>query len=382
MEPIRILYIIDTLNTSRGGSEQHLVWLLKNIPAADFDKHFIILSHFGHPETFDPAIFPKGAPPVLSRQFGFGKIAWFKQVGFLRRYIKENRIQIVQAFNSVAELTAAVAACTVRNCQVVGNRRNCGYDRRKIIRRIHWAENFFSMRYIANSEAARQTAFQNDKTPLNAIEVIRNPISFERVQTGFAEQMKREELPIPNLKPEDKLVGMVATVRPIKDYPTLVRAAKTVLRSVPNVYFLCVGEYQGTEHIAELNELAEQEDVADRFIWYGGIDNPLKIVPLFDAAVLSTHSESFSNAVLEYAVAERPIIVSDVGGLGEIVQDGKSGFIVPPENPAALAEKIVWFLQNPEAAAEFGRNAGAFVRERYDEQKILRQYTNYYRQII
>ncbi|GHT38878.1 glycosyl transferase group 1 [Planctomycetales bacterium] len=378
MEPIRILYLIDALNSALAGSEQHLLWLLKNNSAMKLEKHFIILSHFGHPGTFDPSVFPQREPLVLTEKFGFGKISWFKQVRFLRQYIKEHNIQIIQAFNSIAELTAAVAACTSRRCKVVGNRRDCGYDRRATYRWIHWSENFFNMQYIANSEAARQAAFRNDKTPLNSITVIRNPISFERIQTGITEPLTRKDLPISNLPDNAKIVGMVATVRPIKDYATLIKAAARVLQNVPEALFVFVGE-QEHQHTEELKQLTEQCGVADKIIWYGGINNPFRIVPLFDVAVLSTHSESFSNAVLEYAVAERPIVVSDVGGLGEIVQDGKSGFLVPPKNSDALAEKVVWFLQNPESAAVFGKNAGSFVREQYDEQKILRQYTDFYR---
>jgi glycosyltransferase involved in cell wall biosynthesis len=133
------------------------------------------------------------------------------------------------------------------------------------------------------------------------------------------------------------------------------------------------------DHKKELQHLADELGISERIVWYGGIDNPLTIIPNFDVAVLSSRSESFSNSVLEYAVAERPIVVSDVGGLGEIVENNRTGFVVPPQNPERLAEKILLFLENPELGKTFGKKAKEFVFEQYDEKKILEQYLNYYR---
>jgi glycosyltransferase involved in cell wall biosynthesis len=85
---------------------------------------------------------------------------------------------------------------------------------------------------------------------------------------------------------------------------------------------------------------------------------------------------------LEYAVAERPIVVSDVGGLGEIVEDNQTGFVVPPQNPPMLADKILCFLENPELGKIFGARAKELVFEKYDEKKILNQYLEYYKEIV
>jgi glycosyltransferase involved in cell wall biosynthesis len=376
MKKIRILYLIDDLYSSRGGSEQHLLWLLKNIPDSAFEKHFIIFSSFWHPET----VTLEREPIVLGKRFGTGVWSWFRRLFFLANSIRKQKIELIQAFSPNGELAAVLAARWAGQGMVIGNRRDCGYDQRTKYRWIFWLARIFGTKYIANSEAARQAAFRNNKTPLDQVTVIRNPIAFERVQSGLMELMSRNELPIPDLSPTDKIVGMVATVRPIKDYGTLIRAAKIVLERIPDVWFVFVGEQQ-PQHKAELEHIAEQAGAASRIIWFGGIDNPLKIIPHFDVAVLSSHSESFSNTVLEYAAAERPIVISDVGGLGEIIQDGQSGFLVPPENPKILAEKILHFLGDSECCNKFGKKARNDVFEQYNEQKILKQYIDYYQSL-
>ncbi|MDR1270326.1 MAG: glycosyltransferase [Planctomycetaceae bacterium] len=377
MQPIRILYLIDDLWSSRAGTEQHLLWLLKNVPDCEFDKHFVIFSTLWHPE---PCIL-EHQPLVLGKRYGITYWSWLRRLFALVRLIREWKIDIIQAFSPMGELVAMLAVRLSFRGRVVGNRRDCGYDRRLKYRVINWLSRFFCTKYIANSEAARQAAFRNDQTPLESITVIRNPVATNRIQEGLLAPLKREELPIPENARQGKIIGMVASVRPIKDYASLIRAAKIVLEKVTNVWFLCVGEPL-EDHKKELQHLVDELGISERILWYGGIDNPLTIIPNFDVAVLSSHSESFSNSVLEYAVAERPIVVSDVGGLGEIVENNQTGFVVPPQNPQALADKILCFLENPELRKTFGKRAKENALEKYNEKKILEQYCNYYKWII
>lgn len=378
MKLTNILYLVDDIYSSRGGTEQHLLWLLKNIPDDEFEKHFIIFSTLWHPEIFNP----QQKPLVLGQKFGLGNLSWFRRLCFLSRYIRDHKIELIQAFSPKGELAAVLAAWLAGlGTVVIGNRRDCGYDRRFMYRWIFWLTKKFGIKYIANSEAARQAAFHNDKSRLESITVIRNPIAFDWIQAGLSEPLTRDELPNFDDKSGGKIVGMVATVRPIKDYTTLIRSVKIVLAKCPDTWFLFVGE-SDSAHKQELLQLAEREKVSERIIWFGGIDNPLKIVTLFDVAVLSSHSESFSNSVLEYAAAAKPIVISDVGGLGEIIQDGESGFVVPPENPNAMAEKIIQLLENTELAQKLGKNAKELTAQNYNEQKILKQYINYYRQLL
>ncbi|MDR2756940.1 MAG: glycosyltransferase family 4 protein [Planctomycetaceae bacterium] len=377
MQPIRILYLIDDLWSSRGGSEQHLLWLLNNIPDSEFEKHFVIFSTLWHPE---PSIL-EHQPLVLGERYGITRCSWLRRLWALNQLIRKWNIDLIQAFSPMGEFAAVLASSLSLRCRVVGNRRDCGYDRRLKYRAINRLSRFFGTKYIANSEAARQAAFRNDRTPLESITVIRNPVATNRIQEGLRVPWEREKLPIPKKAQHGKIIGMVASVRPIKDYSSLIRATKIVLEKIPDTWLLCIGEPQ-ENHKKELQHLADELGISERILWYGGIDNPLTIIPNFDVAVLSSHSESFSNSVLEYAVAECPIVVSNVGGLSEIIENNQTGFVVPPQNPQVLAEKIIQLLENPELGKTFGKRAKESVFEKYDEKKILEQYLNYYKSIV
>ena len=371
---IRILYLTDVIMSSRAGSEQHLCWLLKNVPEPEFERHFVVTSHLERAEASDFAV----PPVVLSETCGAGKWNWWRRVRALARYIREHQIDLVQAFSPMGELNALLAVKLAGRGRIIGNRRDCGYHlnwkSRLIYRLMRWNRTI----YIANSEAARQAAHQSDKTPLERITVIRNPVAFERFERGLAHPITRDALSIP---PDVPVVGMVATVRVIKDHGTLLRAAVDVLRHHPATRFLMIGE-DAFGHMAVQQRLAEELGIADHVLWYGGLDNPIRILPTFDVAVLSSFSESFSNAVLEYAVAGLPSVVSNVGGLGELVADGKTGFLVPPQDPAAMADRIVALLDNPAERRQFGDAARQFVLERYDEKRILNEYLDFYRKSV
>lgn len=82
-------------------------------------------------------------------------------------------------------------------------------------------------------------------------------------------------------------------------------------------------------------------------------------------------SESFGVGVLEASACGKPVIVSNVGGLSEVVIEGKTGFVVPPNNPEALALKIEKLILNKDLRDQMGYNGRKFVEEVYDYDKIL-----------
>lgn len=379
---MRILYLIDEIWKGRGGSEQHLFWLLRCLPSG-FERHFIVFSYV---HEADPATFPQ-RPIILTEQCGGGKGSWFKRLRFLARYIKEQRIDIVQTFSPLGELAGVLAVRLARRGTVLGNRRDCGYHINWKTRCIYRISRFFRTHYVANSEAAKQAAIRNEGTPPERFTVIRNPVSHMRFEEASQNPASREaileKLGKPGSPDGDKgqpLVGMIATVRTIKDHETFLRAIPIILRSHPETLFPMIGECDPV-HLEHLKRLDEELHISENVIWFGGIDNPIRLLPLLEIGVLSTHSESFSNAVLEYAASGLPAVVSNVGGLGEIVRDGETGYLVPPQDPEALAAAVIRLLDDPELRKKMGKCARYFVQENYAEKIVLEHYAALYQKV-
>ena len=95
------------------------------------------------------------------------------------------------------------------------------------------------------------------------------------------------------------------------------------------------------------------------------------IVRGFDVMVLPSNAESFGVVALEAASCEVPVVASNIGGLPEVVSDGKTGFLVAPGNVPQLADRLLQLLTTPELRQEFGRQGRALVREKYDWQKCV-----------
>lgn len=93
-------------------------------------------------------------------------------------------------------------------------------------------------------------------------------------------------------------------------------------------------------------------------------------------------SESFGVGILEASACGKPVIVSNIGGLPEVIQDNHTGYMVPPNNPQILAEKIEHLVLNKEARLKLGENGRRFVEEKYDYDKILDYIISIYKSVL
>jgi len=372
----RILYVIDELNSGGGGTEHHLKWLFRRIPDDGFEKFFIAISNR---DQEDPKQWQNHVPMVLSDTCGHGLKSWPRRITTLARFIREHEIDLIQAFSQTAELITVLATVVARRGRVIGNRRNIGYSLNFKAKMFSRLSRPFRIQYIANSEAAKNATVKLEGIPAKRIEVISNPLFPERMAEGLENPVSREELNIPLDSP---IVGMVATIRPIKGHNTFLDAVKLVLEKFPQTRFLLVGEQHNPDYLASLKEKTSRLGIENNVIWYGGIKNPFQILPHFTVAVLSSDSESFSNAVLEYSASGLPVVASDVGGMREIVVDRETGHLVPPGNPQKLAEKVIALLAAPEKRRTFGNAGKTFVLEHYAEEIILNRYLDFYTKVL
>src|SRR5262249_49168284 len=133
-------------------------------------------------------------------------------------------------------------------------------------------------------------------------------------------------------------IGAVANLRRVKNIDGLVRAAAAVCRADPRARFEVAGE--GVER-PSLEQQIQQAGLADRFRLRGAVPDVPGFLATLDIAVLCSHSESMSNALLEYMAAGRAIITTDVGCNARVIRNGIDGLIVPPGDDSALERAIL-----------------------------------------
>jgi glycosyltransferase involved in cell wall biosynthesis len=174
--------------------------------------------------------------------------------------------------------------------------------------------------------------------------------------------------------PSPPTIGSVGMLVPYKGHHHVIEAAARLSDSVPDLRVLIAGGPTPTapEHERELHEAARRLDMADRVEFLGHVDRIEEVLDRLTVFVLATHRdekgfghEGLSGAMLEASWAGLPLVATSGGGTPEGVDDGVTGTLVPPADPARLADAIGHYLGDPAAARATGEAGARFARERF-----------------
>jgi glycosyltransferase involved in cell wall biosynthesis len=172
-------------------------------------------------------------------------------------------------------------------------------------------------------------------------------------------------------KPTDCLIGTVCVVRSWKGIKDLMQAAHS-LRGHSHLKWVIVGG-------GYLDQYQDFIDLKGILTFTGHLDNPLVAMAALDIFVLlSTANEGISQASLQAAYLQRPLITTPTGGLPEVCLNGKTGLIVPPFSPDKVAESVLKLVNNPELRRQFGISAKELVEQKFTFKQTLDQMEKIY----
>lgn len=174
------------------------------------------------------------------------------------------------------------------------------------------------------------------------------------------------------------LVGTVSRAEPVKGLRYLVEAAARVLAVRPDVRWLIVG---GGSQMLQLQGLAKSLGIVDRIIFEGIREDIPDLLQAMDIFVLPSLSEGFPLAAMEAMASGRPVVCSQVGGLAELVSHEETGLLVPPADPACLAEAVLRLLADPAFGRRLADRARVKVTQ-YDDRAISEQLFNIYEAMV
>jgi glycosyltransferase involved in cell wall biosynthesis len=204
-------------------------------------------------------------------------------------------------------------------------------------------------RVVCVSEAQAQKVRQAG-IPAERVVVIPNAIDAERFLSP--DPLYKERLVQFFSVPCEHMVGAAGRLSPEKGFAVLVEAAASVLRQHSSAGFVLFGKGPLG---ADLSRTIADLGLQNRFILMGFREDFEQFLPHLDVLVLPSFTEGLPNVVLEACAAGVPVVATAVGGTPEIVEDGVSGFLVPPGDPEALAGKIMNLLANEEVRRAMGR---------------------------
>lgn len=167
----------------------------------------------------------------------------------------------------------------------------------------------------------------------------------------------------------DPIVGVVARLEPEKGHPTLLDAWPAVVAAVPDAHLLIVGEGSQRE---PLEAQAAALGIEDSVVFTGRRDDVPAVTAALDVAVLPSYREAQGLSILEAMALSRPVVASAVGGIPEMIEDGRTGILVPPHDPAALAAGINRLLLDHPYADTIARAGRDLVHDRFCVELMVR----------
>ncbi|WJY28577.1 MULTISPECIES: N-acetyl-alpha-D-glucosaminyl L-malate synthase BshA [Sporosarcina] len=180
------------------------------------------------------------------------------------------------------------------------------------------------------------------------------------------------------LAEDDKIIVHISNFRSVKRIPDLIRAFARIVKEQP-AKLLLVGE--GPE-LPRIRRLANSLKVADHVIFTGKRNDLPAILSVSDVMVLPSEKEAFGLVLLEGFACGVPAVGTTAGGIPEVIEDGVNGYLVPVGDPAAIAERTLRILQDPEKQRLFQQNALQTVHGKFASEQIVSQYEELYGKLI
>jgi glycosyltransferase involved in cell wall biosynthesis len=230
-----------------------------------------------------------------------------------------------------------------------------------VLRRLDRSTARLCARLVAVSEDTRR-AYERQGYPRGRIEVVYNGVEPSETRSNGS---LRAELGLADSVP---LIGEVGRLCDVKGQRELIAA----LASLPDAALVLVGKdlEEGGAYQARLEREAERLGVRDRVVFAGYRDDARVLVRELDVLALPSWTEGLPLVVLEAMAERRPVVATPVGGTPELVADGETGILVPPREPAALAEALGRLLADTELRRRMGEAGERRVRERFTAEAM------------
>lgn len=365
--PLRIAYVIKEMVV--GGSQTHLRQVLQLLDRRRFDPFLVCLTGKG---ALLEEVRQLGVPTIApAADSGFKGGALVRRVVATARALRDERVDIVHNYLLRANLVGSMAARLARVPVVLCSKRGC-HERRGFELVSARIGNALADRVMVNAEAVRDFVHVNESLAREKMFVVPSGVDTDRFQPLPPADFKAR-LGLPS---DRQVVGVVTRMRVRKGVEEYLRAIAQLRRRHPRVHGVVAGEVSLDDD--SVQPLVHEFGLEDGLTLLGRRSDMPEVLTAFDIFVLSSHDEGMSNAILEAMAMEKPVVATDVGGTCEVVQHGRTGLLVPPRDPEALAAAIDELLLQPERAAEMGRQGRRVVEEGFSARSMVRQMERVY----
>ena len=283
---------------------------------------------------------------------------------------------VVHSLLPLTTFMGALAGRMTRVPAIITSRRALGkhQERHILLRPIDLFANRLSHRVAVNSKAVWKDTVNRDHIDPKKLVLIHNGVDLLTFESArpFREETRRKL----GIESREKVVIVVANLIPYKGHSDLLGAAQEVLKHIPQAVFLLVGEDRGIGR--DLRKMAIDLGISSKARFLGLRNDIPKLMAASDLSVLPSQEEGFSNVILESMAAGLPVVATRVGGNPEAIVDGVTGWLIPPKDPATMADKIVDLLGDPKRAELWGEQGRNRVKQVFTVERMVEGHLKLY----
>jgi glycosyltransferase involved in cell wall biosynthesis len=367
------MWLIKGLNL--GGAEQLLA---SSVPYLDRSRFCYELTYFMPKLKYLAGYFMENQIPTFCLNAA-GE--WdVRVIPRLVRLLKERKVDILDCHLPYAGVIGRIAGRLAHIKPIVYTEHCLSVQR--TIHRLHYLSYFANVAtYPLNDLIINVSHFtQRDVQRHNywhvPLELVFNGIDLNKITSNYSDIVKvRQQL---GISEGNMVVGHVANLRREKKQGDLLKAAKEVLDSFPQVTFVIVGR---GAYAAKLKQLAHHLGIQNNVIFTGFVEDVYAVMKTFDIFVMSSSDEGFGISLAEAMALGKPPVVTRIGGMCEVVEDKVSGLLAEPRDPRDMAKKILTLLKDENLRNQMGQAAQQRVKQ-FDILKRVAAYEEIYDRLL
>jgi len=372
---INVLIVIDSLDG--GGAESQVLMLASGL--ADQGIKVSIFALRGGGELTQQAL--NLNLNIIEGKFENKRDLKSFFLGFIKlsKVIKKQKITIVHSFLPLSNFLGSVAGKISGAKLIITSRRGLiklNYLKKRW-RLIDNISNYCSNVITVNSNAIRDEIEKKDYLHFNKITCIHNGLDIKKF--NFNHSVRDEIRQSLDINESDFVWIKVANFSVIKGHADLIRAFAKIDAKYSTKLFL-IGKDNGS--LEELKELVQKLKLQNRIKFLGFQNDVPKILCAMDGYICASHTEGFSNAILEAMASQLPVIATNVGGNPEILLNGKYGLLVNPSDMDEMHNSIINLMTNKSLQEKLKVLSYEQIREKYSKESMINNYINLYKRVL
>ena len=362
---VKVCFVIENLIPA--GTE---LWILRLIERLDRTRVEPLLCVVDGADRSSQRLEPLDCPTIRLGLSTLKTPKLFAAAWRFHKFLRQHHVDVVQVHHADPSYLGIPVAKLARVPKVLQTKYDVGYWLKGSDLWMHRVARRWVDGTIANCEACRQASISQEWSPAETVHVLDNGIELnEWIQISPSQIQDQGRIHI----------GMIANLRPVKDAETFLHAARNLLDVRQDVTFHLIGDGEQRE---SLEQLSEQLGLTEHVVFHGHVSHPSRIVAEMSIGVLCSLSEGLPHALLEFMAAGRPVVATQVGGNAEIIDDGRTGRLIPPRSPKALSTTILRMLDHPVEMQEMGVAARRSVVERFSLEAMTRRFESFYERTV